>query len=290
MCSWKNGSGQSRRSNTSTSNSPWLCAVSTTQGTTRSAARVGRVLPTITCSFGIGGSLGWLSGQAYRPTECPKPRADQSEVGTFFAPTSTSPRNAFGHEPAPRRCSDPSSTKRGPDRAVPTRVATLIECGLLTCPLLPSASVLTTTGPEVAPSGTRATTKSSELINTEPSLSPKRTLGRRNSGGRRLFPMIRTSPPGNAKLGATASMCGLPLTFFFPSRRSEMLMSFVPAGTVQLQLGATSLEVQSATEDASQRARKVPLPSRPPQCRCLREAAPVAESETASKYRTHERV
>ena len=37
--------------------------------------------------------------------------------------------------------------------------------------------------------------------------------------------MIRTSPPGKAKLGATASMCGLPLTFFFPSRRSEMLMS-----------------------------------------------------------------
>ncbi len=81
-------------------------------------------------------------------------------------------------------------------------------------------------GPDTAPSGTRATTNSSELINTEPSISPKRTLGRRNSGGRNPFPMILTSPPGKAHVGATASMCGLPLTFFLPSRRSEMLMNF----------------------------------------------------------------
>ena len=62
--------------------------------------------------------------------------------------------------------------------------------------------------------------------------------------------MIRTSPPGKAKLGATVSICGLPLTFFFPRRRSEMLMSLFRLELISLQPSATSLEVQSATEDA----------------------------------------
>jgi hypothetical protein len=48
------GVGQSRRSSTSTSKSPCRSARSTTQGTTLSAERVGRVLPTMICSLGIG--------------------------------------------------------------------------------------------------------------------------------------------------------------------------------------------------------------------------------------------
>src|ERR1700675_1149956 len=68
---------------------------------------------------------------------------------------------------------------------------------------------------------------SSELINTEPSSSPKRTLGRFNSGGRNPLPPIRTSPPGSAPSGAIASMCGFPLTFFFPRRRSEILIRLI---------------------------------------------------------------
>ena len=46
--------------------------------------------------------------------------------------------------------------------------------------------------------GTRATMKSSELMTTAPSISPKRTRGRRKSSGRRPVPVIRTSPPGRA--------------------------------------------------------------------------------------------
>ncbi len=41
--------------------------------------------------------------------------------------------------------------------------------------------VATTTSPEAAPSGTRATMNCSELMMTEPSTSPKRTCGRRSS-------------------------------------------------------------------------------------------------------------
>ena len=68
--------------------------------------------------------------------------------------------------------------------------------------------VETTTGPDEAPNGTRATTKSSELMTTAPSISPKRTRGRRNSGGRKLLPMMRTSPPGKARLGAPPRCAG----------------------------------------------------------------------------------
>src|SRR6476646_6835365 len=43
---------------------------------------------------------------------------------------------------------------------------------------------------------------------------------------------MRTSPPGKAALGCTASMWGWPLTFFLPSRRSEIPMesSFLRCG------------------------------------------------------------
>src|ERR1700730_16945216 len=51
LCSAKNGNGQSRRSITSTSKPPCAVALEATQGTTRSDDRVGRVLPTMTCSF-----------------------------------------------------------------------------------------------------------------------------------------------------------------------------------------------------------------------------------------------
>ncbi len=99
--------------------------------------------------------------------------------------------------------------------------ATFTVSGLLIAPF-----VATTTGPEVAPSGTRATTKASELMTTAPSISPNCTRGRLSSVGRRPLPLMRISPPGNAAAGATFSICGLPFTFFLPSRRSE-----IPMGT-----------------------------------------------------------
>src|SRR5579862_8522232 len=83
-----------------------------------------------------------------------------------------------------------------------------------------------TTGPEEAPKGTRAIRKSSELMITAASMSPKRTWGRRRSVGRRSLPLMRTSPPGKAALGCTAEMCGLPFVFFLPSNRSEIPMYF----------------------------------------------------------------
>src|SRR5579863_2801811 len=52
-CSAEIGSGQSRRSATSTSNPSCARAREVTQGTTRSADRVGRVLPTITRTLDI---------------------------------------------------------------------------------------------------------------------------------------------------------------------------------------------------------------------------------------------
>src|SRR5258708_4981949 len=53
-CSANIGSGQSRRSSTSTSKAGWALARSMTQGVTRSAALAGRVLPMMTCSFNTG--------------------------------------------------------------------------------------------------------------------------------------------------------------------------------------------------------------------------------------------
>jgi len=57
-----------------------------------------------------------------------------------------------------------------------------------------------------------------------PSTSPNRTRGRRRSWGRNPLPIIRTSPPGNAAAGVTASMCGWPLALFLPKMRLEMVM------------------------------------------------------------------
>src|SRR5271157_1682523 len=93
--------------------------------------------------------------------------------------------------------------------------ATRSSRGLLLRPF-----VATTTSPEAAPWGTRATMNCSELIIIEPSISPKWTRGRRSSGGRRPLPVIRISPPGRAHPGSMASMCGLPFTFFVPALRS----------------------------------------------------------------------
>src|ERR1700680_2158925 len=67
--------------------------------------------------------------------------------------------------------------------------ATFRVWGLLRWPF-----VATTTGPDVAPSGTRATRKPSELITTVPSTSPNCTRGRRKSGGPQPRPG-NTSPP-----------------------------------------------------------------------------------------------
>ncbi len=117
--------------------------------------------------------------------------------------------------------------------------ATFTWCALLACPL-----VEITTGPDAAPWGTRATTKSSELIMTGASISPNNTLGRRSSGGRKPVPTIFTSPPGSAAAGATASMCGWPLTFFLPRIRSEIDIRDEP------EIAAMLKEAQSATEVA----------------------------------------
>ena len=86
-------------------------------------------------------------------------------------------------------------------------VATRICCGLLELPL-----VDTTTGPELAPGGTRAITKSSALITTDPSTSPKRTRGLFSSCARKPLPRMRTSPPGRAASlwGATTADDVLP--------------------------------------------------------------------------------
>src|ERR1700684_91318 len=94
--------------------------------------------------------------------------------------------------------------------------ATFTVCALLTCP-----SAATTTGPEVAPSGTRATRNESELITTPPSTSPKCTRGRWYCCGRNPEPAIRTSPPARASTRETDSMRGPPVPFFLPRMRSE---------------------------------------------------------------------
>src|SRR3954466_5101006 len=98
------------------------------------------------------------------------------------------------------------------------RLSAITSAMLTWCPLLLAPLVATVTGPEVAPSGTRATRNSSELITTPPCASPNSTLGCRNSAGRSPDPTIRTSPPGSAEGGITVSMCGLPFAFFLPSR------------------------------------------------------------------------
>src|SRR5579883_1519348 len=98
--------------------------------------------------------------------------------------------------------------------------ATRTSCGLLLKPL-----VETTTSPEAAPSGTRATMNCSELIMTGPSTSPKLTRGRRSSCGPSPLPTMRISPPGNAHMGSRASMCGLPFTFRVPVLRSTIIVS-----------------------------------------------------------------
>src|SRR3954469_14319376 len=69
--------------------------------------------------------------------------------------------------------------------------------------------------PDSAESGTRATTKFSELTTMAASASPNSTMGRRNSGGFSPAPTMRTSPPGKAAAGTTESMRGLPFVFFF---------------------------------------------------------------------------
>src|SRR5438270_2634587 len=100
--------------------------------------------------------------------------------------------------------------------------------------LLWSPLAETTIRPEAAPSGTRAIRKSSELTTTVPSVSPNCTRGWRISAGRKPEPRIRTSAPGKAAAGTTASMCGLPLTFFLPSNRSEIPIGFESAQRRQM--------------------------------------------------------
>src|ERR1700757_364467 len=108
--------------------------------------------------------------------------------------------------------------------------------------LLREPLLATTTSPEAAPSGTRATMNCSELMITAPSTSPKLTRGRRNSCGPRPLPRMRTSPPGNAQGGSTASMRGLPLTFFVAVLRS--IMRFASAS-----ISADDPEMQQQLQD-----------------------------------------
>jgi len=84
--------------------------------------------------------------------------------------------------------------------------ATRTSKGLLICPL-----VATTAGPEDAPSGTRATTKSSDPISTEAGLFAKSNQRLLEPSGRKLAPRKRTSPPGKAARGDTESKRGSPL-------------------------------------------------------------------------------
>ncbi len=74
MCSPNIGSGQSRRSSTSTSNPPWAVARSMTHGDTRSAALVGRVLPMMICSLVNGFLL--CSGEVTRSDLIGRNRAE----------------------------------------------------------------------------------------------------------------------------------------------------------------------------------------------------------------------
>src|SRR5512140_162729 len=110
-----------------------------------------------------------------------------------------------------------------------TGTAMRMSAALLALPLVAMVSA-----PETAASGTRAITNSSELTTIGPSTSPNRTRGRASSGGFRPWPMTRTSPPGNAAGGTTASMCGFPFTFFLPSR-SEIPICEWPLNHVEVQ-------------------------------------------------------
>src|SRR6266567_1778193 len=160
------------------------------------------------------------------------------------------------------------------------RAATLTCWALLEWPL-----VETTTGPEAAPWGTRAITKSSALTTTEASKSPKRTRGRRSSGGRRPLPRMRISPPGRAAAGATASICGRPFTFFFPRRRLEIVIE-----SLSKSKGATVKEARNTKEVASAPARKRQRRRHLQQFLSPPAAAPVASPAEASQYRIHEKV
>src|SRR5215468_1355488 len=123
--------------------------------------------------------------------------------------------------------------------------ATFTVSALLTAPF-----VATTTGPEVAPSGTRATTKASELITTAPSIWPNCTRGRFSSVGRKPLPLIRISPPGKAAAGDTFTMWGLPFTCFLPSRRLEIPMKTASSWhSFRCKLAAEQTEMQEKLHD-----------------------------------------
>src|SRR5258708_5377210 len=119
-------------------------------------------------------------------------------------------------------------------------------------------------------------------MTTEPSNSPKRTRGRRNSGDRKPLPTMRTSPPGKAAPGATASMCGWPFTFFFPKSRLEIVIE--TCQTVILK------EARNAVRVASRPARKARHQHHPQQFLSLPAAAPIDAPAGASQYRTLEKV
>src|SRR5580700_577180 len=140
-------------------------------------------------------------------------------------------------------------------------------------------------GPEDAPCGTRATRNSSELMTTAPSISPKRTRGRRKSWGRKPWPVIRTSPPGMAAAGNTPSMCGFPLTFVLPSKRSEIPIdsNFLGYASAEKAIVAKGQNVQPV---ALMPTRKALPQHHLVRCRFPPEGAPVDEPAEASRYRT----
>src|SRR5438094_10490274 len=84
--------------------------------------------------------------------------------------------------------------------------------------------------------------------------SPRGTGGLRSSGDRRPAPLVRTSLPGRAALGCTASIRGLPFTFFLPSRQSEIPMAFVFLARGELTTQPTEMQ-NSLHDDQSVKAR-----------------------------------
>ena len=88
------------------------------------------------------------------------------------------------------------------------------------------------TCPEVAPSGTRTTTKLSELTTNCASASPKLTRGRWVFPEAKPEPRIITSPPGIPARGVTSAIRGLPLLGFRVNNWENPLRAiYIPSQT-----------------------------------------------------------
>ena len=116
--------------------------------------------------------------------------------------------------------------------------------GLLTCPLAPSSLVLTMTGPEVAPSGTRATRKSSELINDRAFDVAKVHAGAAQLGRAQALSDDANLASGQSETGCDRLNVRFAVDVLFSQQAVGDAHRFVRGAS------ATWLEVQSATTDA----------------------------------------